>query len=211
MRTVTISAISGDWTLGISLAAATASDTLGEQAAAAGPSGTFNVDNTAPTTVLTEPADGSTFRGNGVTLTATATDVGGTGVAGVEFLIDGQNLGFNTAPTSVDVTITSTTAVGAYQVTIGYDPNILKLIPSGVTGGTGAGFTGTPTVVNIDNTAGTVTINAFQTGNSPTGTFTVANLAFIPLSDGTSNLSLVVNVLTDTLSIDLTIPPRRLR
>ena len=81
-RTVTISAITGDGTLGISLAAAAASDTAGNLAAAAGPSGTFNVDNTAPTTALTEPADGSTFGGSGVTLTATAADAAGTGVAG---------------------------------------------------------------------------------------------------------------------------------
>ena len=208
-RTVTISAISGDGTLGISMAAATASDTAGNLAAAAGPSGIFNVDNTAPTTALTEPADGSTFGGSDVTLAATAADAGGTGVAGVRFLIDGQNLGFNTAPTSVDVTISSATPVGAYQVRIGYDPDILKLEPSGIDGGTGAGF-GTVTSFNIDNTTGTVTVNAFQTGNSPTGTFTVANLAFtasLPLSEGTSNLTLVVDALTDTFGNDLTIPP----
>lgn len=48
-RTVTINGISGDGTLGISLVAATASDTAGNTSAAAGPSTTFTVDNTAPT------------------------------------------------------------------------------------------------------------------------------------------------------------------
>ncbi|MHC4880737.1 MAG: hypothetical protein ACYTGL_30150, partial [Planctomycetota bacterium] len=47
-RTVTISGITGDGTLGISLAANTASDSAGNQAAAEGPSTTFNVDNDAP-------------------------------------------------------------------------------------------------------------------------------------------------------------------
>jgi hypothetical protein len=48
-RTVTISSITGDGTIGISLAAATASDLAGNSAAAAGPSGTSSVDNTPPT------------------------------------------------------------------------------------------------------------------------------------------------------------------
>jgi hypothetical protein len=48
-RTITISNITGDGSLGISVAAATAADTAGNLAPAAGPSGTFVVDNTAPT------------------------------------------------------------------------------------------------------------------------------------------------------------------
>ncbi|OWK35245.1 beta strand repeat-containing protein [Fimbriiglobus ruber] len=46
---VTISGIIGDGTLGISLAAGTATDTAGNAALAAGPSGTAVVDNTPPT------------------------------------------------------------------------------------------------------------------------------------------------------------------
>ena len=48
-RTVTISGITGDGTLGISIAAGTAIDGVGNTASATGPSGTFTVDNTAPT------------------------------------------------------------------------------------------------------------------------------------------------------------------
>jgi len=47
-RLVTISDISGDGTLGISIDAATALDDLSNPAPAAGPSATFEVDNTAP-------------------------------------------------------------------------------------------------------------------------------------------------------------------
>ncbi|MCX6723959.1 MAG: hypothetical protein NT155_02150 [Candidatus Staskawiczbacteria bacterium] len=47
-RTVTISGITGDGTLGISIASGTASDNAGNTALAGGPSGTFSVDNTAP-------------------------------------------------------------------------------------------------------------------------------------------------------------------
>ncbi|HIJ87658.1 MAG TPA: hypothetical protein HPP97_08230 [Desulfuromonadales bacterium] len=48
-RTVTLSSITGDGTLGISIAAGTASDLTGNLAPAAGPSATFTVDNTPPT------------------------------------------------------------------------------------------------------------------------------------------------------------------
>lgn len=50
-RTVTISGIAGDGTLGVSIAAGTAGDNSGHTAPAAGPSGTFSVDNTSPTAV----------------------------------------------------------------------------------------------------------------------------------------------------------------
>jgi hypothetical protein len=104
------------------------------------------------------------------------------------------------SPSSVDVVINSATAVGSYQVTISYDKNIVQLSSANVRGGTGAGFTGTPTTVNIDNTAGRVIINHFQTGNAPTGTFTVANLIFTPLATGTSALTLSGVTLTDTVA-----------
>ena len=48
-RTVTITNTTGDGTIGISIAAGTASDTAGNTAPAAGPSATFTVDNTPPT------------------------------------------------------------------------------------------------------------------------------------------------------------------
>ncbi len=47
-RTVTIDSISGTGTLGISIAAGTASDDAGNNAGAAGPSETFSADNTVP-------------------------------------------------------------------------------------------------------------------------------------------------------------------
>jgi hypothetical protein len=47
-RTVTISNITGDGTIGISIAAGTATDTAGNSAASAGPSPTFTVDNVIP-------------------------------------------------------------------------------------------------------------------------------------------------------------------
>ena len=108
-----------------------------------------------------------------------------------------------TAPSSVDVVVTSADAVGSYQVNIGFNNNILAVNAANVHGGTGAGFTGTPTTINMDNNAGIVTINHFQTESAPAGTFAVANLVFTPVSLGTSNLTLTGVTLTDTIGDNL--------
>src|SRR5207247_8709911 len=58
-RTVTLSSITGDGTLSLSIAAGSATDTAGNSAGAAGPSGTLVGDNTAPGLALgMAPADG---------------------------------------------------------------------------------------------------------------------------------------------------------
>ena len=67
IRTVTIASITGNGTLGIYIATGTATDTLGNPAAAAGPSGTFLVSNTGP---ITKAA-------TGIDLTAAAGWTGG--------------------------------------------------------------------------------------------------------------------------------------
>src|SRR5439155_1628116 len=62
----------GNGTLGISIAAATATDTPGNTAPAAGPSATFTVDNTAPTIgSVSKPADGSYKAGQNLDFTVT--------------------------------------------------------------------------------------------------------------------------------------------
>ena len=69
----------------------------------------------APTVSLTAPAAGATVSGT-VTLSATATD--NVGVAGVQFLLDGANLGTEdtTAPYSVSWN-TTTVANGTHTLT----------------------------------------------------------------------------------------------
>ncbi|MBI2947256.1 MAG: hypothetical protein HYY23_06390, partial [Verrucomicrobia bacterium] len=62
-RTVTITGIIGDGTLGISIAAGTASDRVGNLASAAGPSGTFSVGNTPPTVTISPPSTNLTASG----------------------------------------------------------------------------------------------------------------------------------------------------
>ena len=72
-RTVTISGITGDGSLGISIAAGTASDLAGNLAPAAGPSATFTVDNTAPTISIGGPSASYTAGGS-VTYAVTYAD-----------------------------------------------------------------------------------------------------------------------------------------
>src|SRR5207249_8857885 len=58
-RTVTLSSVTGIGTLGLSLAAGTATDTAGNAAPAAGPSTTFTADNGPAVSSVSPPADGS--------------------------------------------------------------------------------------------------------------------------------------------------------
>ena len=71
-RTVTISSIVGIGTLGINLAAGTASDAAGNLAPAAGPSRTFGVLNYTPQTITFGALAGRTYGDAAITLGATA-------------------------------------------------------------------------------------------------------------------------------------------
>jgi len=79
-RTITLSSITGNGTIGISLAAGTASDSAGNTALAAGPSTTFEVDNDAPTGYTAifdqDPINGGNE--NVVTISFSGTEVGAT-------------------------------------------------------------------------------------------------------------------------------------
>lgn len=87
-RTVTISSISGDGTLGINIAAETASDSIGNTAPAAGPSSPFTVDNTAPTGTLSINNGAAFTTDLQVTLNITGSDGAGSGVRQMRFSLD---------------------------------------------------------------------------------------------------------------------------
>jgi regulation of enolase protein 1 (concanavalin A-like superfamily) len=70
-RTVTISTTSGEGTLGLSIAAGTATDIVGNSAAAAGPSATFTVSK-ADQTITFGPLAAQTYGNSPFTLSATA-------------------------------------------------------------------------------------------------------------------------------------------
>jgi hypothetical protein len=75
IKLVSLGSISGDGTIGISLAAATATNSPHFGASpAAGPSTTFNVDNTNPTVSITSPTASGCTNGSLTTLTFTDND-----------------------------------------------------------------------------------------------------------------------------------------
>jgi len=87
----------------------------GSSSAIATGSGTALADTTPPTVALTAPLTGTTVSGT-VTVSASATD--NVGVAGVQFKLDGTNLGAEvTAPPYAVTWNTTTTAAGAHTLT----------------------------------------------------------------------------------------------
>ncbi len=105
---------------------------------------------------------------------------------------------FTVAPGAVSVIVTSSVPVGGYQLTISFDPTLLELDKTKVTGGTGAGFTRGPHGLAIDSRLGIVTINSFQVGNSPRGAFPATVLPFAGLKAGTSTLRITQSTIVDT-------------
>ena len=119
-RTVTLSAVTGDGTLGISLPAGTAVDTAGQSAPAAGPSATVRVDNTRPAFPTLSPvvAEATGPTGAAVIFPAiTATD--GSSLSYSFSTASGSLFPLGTTP----VTVTATDAAGnaasaVFQVTV---------------------------------------------------------------------------------------------
>lgn len=99
-RTVTISNITGDGTIGISITAATARDNAGNTAPAAGPSETFIVDNTPPTAAALSVTPGFT-RADDVQ----ATFGGSSDANGVTYKLklDDGEYGVETSPKTISV------------------------------------------------------------------------------------------------------------
>ena len=78
--------------------------------------GTAAPDTTPPTVSITAPADGATVSGTAVTVSATAAD--NVGVAGVQFKLDGANLGAEDTTSPYSVTWNTTTATnGSHTLT----------------------------------------------------------------------------------------------
>jgi hypothetical protein len=198
--TVTISSISGDGTLGISLASGTAQDALGNLAAAAGPSTTFVVDNTGPTSTASYTKT-SVKNGDGQTITVT----------------------FNqlvTGTPKITVTAPAGTVVNNQDMTIGADASIWTYNAGAVWTGNGAGTVtvGTATdalgnVVNstpasntftVDNNAPTATASYTKTDvkNGDAQTITLnfnENLTVAPKITVTAPAGIVVNDQTMTV------------
>jgi len=145
---------------------AVARDAAGNSTTSAAVSVTVaNIDRTPPTVTITTPANGSTVAGTNVTASANASE--NVAVVGVQFQLDGTNLGAEdtAAPYSIAWN-TATVANGAHSLSaIARD---------------GAGNTATSLVtvtVNNDVTAPTVSITAPADGATVTGTAVAVSAA----------------------------------
>jgi glucose/arabinose dehydrogenase len=117
-------------------------------------------DTTAPTVNIQQPANGATVSGNSVAVTANASD--NVGVAGVQFKLDGANLGAEdtTAPYSVTWN-TTTVSNGSHALTA---------VARDTTGNTTTSTSVTVTVNNTDTTPPTVQVTAPANGATVSGT-----------------------------------------
>ncbi|HMF95572.1 MAG TPA: Ig-like domain-containing protein [Vicinamibacterales bacterium] len=118
-----------------------------------------NVDSTPPTVSITAPANGATVAGTNVTVSATASD--NVAVVGVQFLLDGTNLGpEDTATPYSTAWNTATAANGVHSLT------------ARARDGAGNVTTSAAVTVTVSNdvTAPTVSMTAPAAGATVTGT-----------------------------------------
>jgi hypothetical protein len=96
---------------------------------------------------------------------------------------------------TVDV---GTTPLGAYSVTVNYDPAVLTI--ASVAGGDTPEFSGSPTTNPGSFTNGTTTVSAFQTASltRPTGVVSIARVTFNAVGPETTTVGLTVRSLFDT-------------
>jgi hypothetical protein len=189
-RTVTISAITGDGTLGISLAAATASDTIGNTALAAGPSATFNVDNTAPTVSIGAPSAAAT-KGGPVTYTITYGSADTVTLANANVTLNTTGTANGTVNVTGAGTATRTVTISAITGDGTLGISLAAATASDTAGNTALGA-GPSTTFAVDNTAPTVAIDAPSVPLTDTGpvSFTITYVGADAVTLANANVTL---------------------
>lgn len=132
----------------------------GDDSTTAGPSGTGSggtADTTSSTATLTAPAAGATVSG-AVTISATAAD--DVGVAGVQFKVDGVNLGAEIAAAPYTMTFNTTAAVNG--------PHTIVAVARDAAGNTTSSSPVTVTVSNAPPPAPDTTVPSVPTGLTAT-------------------------------------------
>src|SRR6266850_547466 len=79
-------------------------------------------------------------------------------------------------PEALALMINSDRGVGAYQVTVQFDPKSVQFNAEDIGGGSAEGFDTKPLVVNIDNANGKLTMASFQVGHKQAGQLLVARV-----------------------------------
>lgn len=156
-RLVTFSALSGDGTIGFTIAEGTASDAAGNQTGEAGPSSTVVVDNTPPTITVSAPSTTITNDGP-ITYRVTYDGASEITLSDVDVLINGTGL---VAVTVDDVTETSANVRTVTISNVAGDGTVGISIAEGTAtdeAGNLAPATGPSVTVEVDNTAPTLVI-----------------------------------------------------
>lgn len=158
-RTVTISNITGNGTLGISIAAGTASNASGT-ASAAGPSATFAVTPAPLSIAFTFPTTGLPCTRNSGQLSISGTTSGGSGVASVSYSLNGGPAGI----------CTGTTSWSATGITLSPGPNTLSV-----------------TATDTQNSTAAATISITYTNAQPGDTWQGTAMVSLPIVPDTSD------------------------
>jgi hypothetical protein len=187
--TVTLSGISGDGTLGISLGGNVATDGVGNVDLGAGPSSTFNVDNIPPTVSIGTPSSSDTASGPvsfGVTYS---------GVAAVNLVSGDITLNTSGTATASTINVTNGTS-GSPTVTLSgitgdgtLGISIAANVANDTAGNADAGA-GPSTTFTVDNTGPTVTVSSLITSDSTPalmGTINDASATVSVTVDGQTN------------------------
>ncbi|MBI2946817.1 MAG: right-handed parallel beta-helix repeat-containing protein [Verrucomicrobia bacterium] len=137
---------------------AVARDAAGNTTTSAGV--TVTVDNSAPTASITAPANGATVSGASVAVSASASD--NVGVVGVQFKLDGANLGAEDTTSPYSISWNTTTASNGSHT--------LTAVARDAAGNSTTSSAITVTVSNGDTTPPTVSITAPSAGLTVRGT-----------------------------------------
>ncbi len=191
--TVTISAITGDGSLSISIAANTASDAFGGVALATGPSTSFIVDNTPPSEVIGSPSASITAHGP-ITYTVSYVDenFGSSDLVSAAIILNHTGtangvVSVTGSGTSYLVSLSSITGDGTLGISIPPDTAIDQAGNLAIGAGPSTTFTvdNTPPAVNISNPSAPITAHG-----SITYTVTYSDAHFASSSLSTGNITL---------------------
>ena len=114
-----------------------------------------------------------------------------------------QTLGFAADQQQFELVIESEQAIGAYQVTLDFDPAVVQLSTTDIQGGSSSGFDTKPLVVGIDNAAGKLTVGSFQVGSGPRGRVSVAVIR-VHAAGAIPRFGINVDEVTDLIGNSLT-------
>ncbi|MFC2077676.1 beta strand repeat-containing protein [Candidatus Bipolaricaulota bacterium] len=174
-RTVTISAITGDGTLGISVSnTGTATDDAGNPAPTAGPSTTFNVDNTPPTIAIGAPSVADTTSGP-VTYTVTYGGADAVTLGTGDITLNKTGSANGTVGVSGSGTVTRTVTISAISGDGTLGISVSNTGTATDDAGNPAPTAGPSATFNVDNTPPTIAIGAPSLADTNSGpvTYTV--------------------------------------